>query len=54
MVQQTTEITRGMNEDVSTLDELTGRFIVDDGDESVDWQKRAQEPIRPELRRLAS
>lgn len=53
MVQQTTEIARGLNNDVHTLDNLTGRFIVDEGDESETWHERAEEPFW-HGRRLAS
>ena len=52
MVQQTTQITHGMNQDVGTLDELTGRFIVDAEDESEGWHERANAPVWTQ--RLAS
>jgi len=52
MVQQTTQITRGMNEDAGKLDELTGRFVVDADDESEGWHERANAPLP--LQRRAS
>lgn len=52
MVQQTTQIMHGMNQDVGTLDELTGRFIVDAEDESEGWHERANAPVWTQ--RLAS